>query len=223
MQTPAEKYLIHKCIHIIRELKSPKIINLGAGTSLVIEKSIQKEIQQSLIFDRMDVADCSSKHKLVGKCYLCSVDNMSQIKNTEYDLALANYVLEHVADLPQAALEIARILKPKAYFITSLPNPQAPEFKLSKHTPTGFHQLIKGKGKGHEAHETHYAYTNITEFIHIFKKDFELVEVKYWANTYGYLYRFPIINIFSYLYDKLINLIGIKWLMGNVCLVFQKK
>ena len=225
MQTPAEKYLIQKVAQMIKEsygLDSTKILNIGAGKSIVIEKSILDIIGSRFICDRMDVTDCNVEYKNVGECFVASVESMPEIKSNQYDIAFANYVLEHVHDLDKAASEICRVLKPSAYFITSLPNPSAPEFILSKYTPTKFHQIIKGKGEGMYAHETEYAYKDIKQFISIFEKYFSCVEIKCWSNTLGYLYKFPVINIFSKIYDKVIDYLHIKMLMGNVCIVFKK-
>ncbi|MFZ2193476.1 MAG: class I SAM-dependent methyltransferase [Candidatus Moraniibacteriota bacterium] len=225
MQTPAEKYLIKKVSEILKENNSQydsKILNIGAGKSVVLEDSILKIVGNKFVCDRMDIADCYGKHPNADRCFIVSVESMPEIKSSQYDLAFANYVLEHVASLDRAVAEIYRILKPGGYFITSLPNTSAPEFILSKYTPIKFHQFIKGKGEGSHAHETQYAYKNIKEFVLIFEKYFSTVEIKYWSNTLGYLYRFPVINIISKIYDKAVNYLNIKMLMGNVCVVFKK-
>lgn len=224
MQTPAEKYLIKQVAQRLKEqgLSKSKILNVGAGESLILENGIIDIFGDNFICDRMDISDCLVKHSNVGKCFICSVESMPKIKSHEYDLAFANYVLEHVMDLEKAASEIFRILKPSGYFITSLPNTSAPEFILAKYTPTKFHQFIRGKGEGSQAHETQYAYKNIDEFVSIFKKYFSAVEIRYWPNTYGYLHKFPVINMVSKIYDKGVKYFNIKMLMGNVCLVFKK-
>jgi len=226
MQTPAEKFLIEKVVELLdqsdKETRPTKILNVGAGESIVLEKSIYDGFGDDFVCDRVDVTDCCANYPVIGECFTASVESMPKIKSDNYDIAFANYVFEHVANLDKAASEVARVIKPSGFFITSLPNPAAPEFILSKYTPTKFHQVIKGKGEGSHAHETHYAYKNIREFITTFEKYFSVVEVRYWSNTLGYLYRFPIINIISKIYDNIINFLKIKILMGNVCVVFKK-
>ncbi|MDO8669720.1 MAG: class I SAM-dependent methyltransferase [Candidatus Buchananbacteria bacterium] len=225
MQTPAEKYLIKKVAQILMQsnnLENARILNVGAGESIVLESSILSIVGNKFICDRMDVTDCRVKHPNTGECFIASVESMPEIKSNQYELAFANYVLEHVADLGKAAAEIHRVLKPSGYFITSLPNISAPEFILSKYTPTKFHQFIKGEGEGRHAYETQYAFKNIKGFIKVFEKYFSVVEIRYWSNTLGYLYRFPVISIISKVYDKIINYLNIKMLMGNVCIVFKK-
>lgn len=226
MQTPAEKYLIKKVVELLKqsekETSPTKILNVGAGNSIILEKSISNGFGNKFICDRMDVIDCRASYPVIGECFNASVESMPEVKSEDYQIAFANYVFEHVADLNKAASEVSRVIKPAGFFITSLPNPSAPEFILSKYTPTKFHQIIKGKGEGSHAHETHYAYKNIKEFITTFEKYFSVVEIKYWSNTLGYLYKFPVINIVSKMYDKAVNYFNIKILMGNVCIVFKK-
>lgn len=226
-QTPGEKYLISKTVALMKQLaadgRALRLLNVGAGTSLVLENSIQKGFGGPFVCDRMDVSDCTAQHAVVGQCFVTSVEHMPAVKTADYDLAFANYVLEHLEHLDQAAAEIARILKPGGYFVTSLPNPRAPEFILSKYTPTSFHQLIKGHGEGSHAHETHYAYKNIKHFVQVFEKHFTTLEVRFRANTYGYLYHFPVLHWLGKAYDGVVNALRIKPLMGNVCIVFKKK
>ncbi|EKE07655.1 MAG: hypothetical protein ACD_18C00023G0001, partial [uncultured bacterium] len=154
-----------------------------------------------------------------------SVESMPEVKTNDYKIAFSNYVFEHIENLEAASSEISRVLQSGGYFVVSSPNPSAPEFVLSKYTPTKFHQFMRGEddGDGAHAHETHYAYKNIKDFIRNFDKDFEVLEVKYWANTYGYLYKFPVFNILSKIYDVLVDLLHIRFLKGNVCIVFKKK
>ncbi len=226
MQTPAEKKLISVISHFlyIRPHTEPThLIDIGAGKSLVIEKSLLAERGPVFICDRTDVHDPTVSAPYIKHCYTVPVEAMPTVPSLTYDAAFSNYVLEHVEKLPEAAAEIARILKPGGLFVTSLPNPTAPEFVLSKYTPTWFHQAIKGEGEGHHAHETHYAYKNIDEFITVFSHHFSLVEVTYFANTLGYLYRFPVLKTLSRWYDAFLNHLGNKRLLGNVCLAFKKK
>jgi hypothetical protein len=90
--------------------------------------------------------------------------------------------------------------------------------------PQWGHQWIRGSGEGHEAHETKYSYKSIKKFVEIFEdKGFKLIEKDFSAFTLGYLYRFPVLGYISNIYDKIIQRFNYNRLMGNVCLVFQKK
>ena len=51
---------------------------------------------------------------------------------------------------------------------------------------------------------------------------FKAEKIKFYPFTIGYLFRFPVINLLSLIYDKLVSLSGIKALMGQVGIVFKK-
>lgn len=223
MQTPAEIKLIAELKKIVAHNPEARLLNIGAAKSLVIENAVYENGRQPFHCDRLDVENCDVVHPVVGNCYIASVESMTDVSSGLYDAVFANYVLEHVTNLSAAVLEINRSLKPGGLFILSTPNPSAPEFKLSHHTPLWFHQLIKGEGDGKRAFETVYAYKNIDELIKIFTRHgFKCLRVELQSFTFGYLYRFPILNSLSRLYDYTVTKLGIKSLMGNVCLVFQK-
>lgn len=226
MENPAGRHLKEKVIELLKSESASsgaaKILNAGAGKSTFVENSVRKEFGEKFICDRMDVTDCYVKSPIVGKCFITTVESMPEIKSNAYEIVFANHVIEHITDLKMAASEIARVLKPSGYFVVSLSNPSAPEFIISKHTSTKFHQLIKGRGEGNRAFETFYAYKDVREFVSIFERHFLVIEIKYWPNTLGYLYRFPIIRTVSRVYDKIIKFLNIKLLMGSLCVVFKK-
>jgi SAM-dependent methyltransferase len=224
MQTPAEQFLIAE---IIKKVSTPsfsslnvaRLINIGANKSVVVEDAL---VQAGKFFDcdRVDVEDCSVFHAHVKHNFVASVELMPAVPSSSYDVAFANYVLEHVADISAAAKEIHRVLRVGGYFIVSTPNPTAPEFMLAKFTPHAFHQAVKGK---EHAHETEYAYKNIMDLQHIFEQSGFVLESAFFRSfTYGYLNRFWIIGYMSKLYDACVNFLNFRFLMGNVALVFKK-
>lgn len=224
MQTPAERQLIDVISQVL-EAKGRvfRILNLGAAKSTVIEDALRNEGAE-FSCDRTDVQDCRVQGKNVGRCYVCPAEDMREIGDGEYDLVFANYVMEHIPDVSKAAGEISRVLKSDSLFVATLANPSAPEFRLSGHTPTWFHQWVKGKGEGKEAYDVHYDYRNIRDLERKFsKRGFRLVDKKYFPFTYGYLYRFPILKYLSRAYDSLVGALGITNMMGQVCITWRKK
>ncbi|MFA5185965.1 MAG: class I SAM-dependent methyltransferase [Patescibacteria group bacterium] len=224
MQTPAERQLIEKVAQAL-ETKDRvfRVLNLGAAKSTVIENALRED-GVDFSCDRTDVQDCRVQGKNVGRCFVCPAEDMREIEDAEYDLVFANYVMEHIPDVSKAAGEIARVLKPGGVFVATLANPSAPEFRLSGHTPTWFHQWVKGEGAGKEAYDVHYDYRSVADLEKKFAAHgFEMIESKYYPFTYGYLYRFPILKYFSLAYDAFIGVLGIGSLMGQVCVVWKKK
>jgi SAM-dependent methyltransferase len=224
LATPAERFLIDRVGEALRRMPGvPHVMNFGAGDSVVIEEALLKK-RCRFKEDRVDVEPCDVDRPFVGKAFQCSLERMPRVSSDAYDLGFANYVLEHIEHLPRALKEIHRVLKPGALLVLSSPNPRAPEFLLAHLTPTRFHQLMRGKGEGTHAFETAYAYRSINELIRLCEaQGFKLHEIKYYAETFYYLRRFPVIRLFARTYDATVQALGIRALLGNVGLVFERK
>lgn len=223
MQTEAEKYLINILKKLVLATKeSLKIINLGAAKSTVIEDALLKT-KRDFICDRSDIEDCAIDKPYVKNSYISSLEDMSPISSNTYDLAFANFVMEHIEDENRVAHETRRIMKKGGSIVLSLSNPEAPEFILAKLTPTSFHQLFRKKGND-SAYPVNYAYKTIPNFINIMEKNgWSLKEKKYFPATYSYLHRIPIINLLSLGYDKLIASLAINKYLGHVVCHFEAK
>lgn len=224
MQTEAEKYLILILKKIlstfsVRSIR-PKMINLGAAKSTIIEDAIIEA--GDFVCDRCDIQDCAVDKPYAGESFICALEDMSALTDNTYDVAFANFVLEHVNNPEQAAHEMARIVKSGGELVLSLSNPKAPEFILASLTPTSFHQLFR-KDDHDEAYPVKYAYKSINNYIKLMARaGWELKERKNLPATYSYLYRWPIINLLSQAYDSLINISSIAILMGHSVLRFSK-
>lgn len=229
LQSPAERRLMQA---LAKEFppQQPvvRLLDIGANTSTVIESFLAEE-GVKFVCDRTDVSDPSiapEGRPWLGQSHVAPVEDMKPLSSGVYQGAFANFVLEHVERVDKAVQEINRVLAPGGLFACSIPNPQAPEFMLSRHTPHEFHQFVRGYGEGDEAeaHHTHYHYKSIDEFIAIFKdQGFTLEGVWYDPATYVYLHRFPIINYASKAYDWLVAKLVWKRFLGAVCIVFRKK
>ncbi|HDZ86294.1 hypothetical protein LCGC14_1000770 [marine sediment metagenome] len=220
MQTPGEKQLINTISSFLARQKNskPLIINVGAGGSQVIEKSL---LDKGNLFmsDRLDVEDKPVKSSYIRNFYHCSAEDMQGIDDNQYDLAFSNYVLEHIVKIPEASKEIERILKPGSIYVASIPNPSAPQFIIAKYTPLWFHKWVRGTN----AWKTFYSYKNIVMLKKLFKESgMETIDVKYYSFTEDQLSRFFLLKPLGRLYDKILNYLEVKSIMGDVCIVFQK-
>ena len=201
------------------EENTPRVLNIGAGQSLSIEQQL-RQLGCRYTCDRVDIEKCRVDFATVNNCWQCSVEDMSPLASDHYQVAFANYVLEHVKDLKNASCEIHRVLAPHGLFATTIPNVLAPEVWIARHTPLWFHKRIR---KGH-AWETQYSYANISDLLgHFTRLGFVVQKEEYWPHIKGYLHRYPIANTLGQLYDQIIDLIGTKRLMGHVCIVLEKQ
>ncbi len=224
MQTPAEKFLVGHLISLLETnpehvVDPPRILNIGAGSSASIESQLTGAGCE-YVCDRIDVVDCTVSHPAVGECLRGSVEDMTAVPSAFYVAAFANFVLEHVRDPRSAAMEIHRVLRPAGRFVASVPNPAAPEFVLARRTPLWLHRLVRGT----DAWETHYAFRSIQGLTAIFEDvGFETVQVRYQSFIEGYLGRFWILGKIARAYDRVVSARGLRRLMGNVCIVFEKR
>lgn len=224
MQTEAEKYLILilKKILVTFSIKGvkPKMINLGAAKSTIIEDSIIEAGDFSC--DRCDIQECAVDKPYAGASFVCPLEDMSLLADNNYDIAFANFVFEHIKNPEKAVRELARIVKPGGELVLSLSNPKAPEFVLAGLTPTSFHQLFRQEDHD-EAYPVKYAYKSINNLIRLMTQTgWVLKEKKSLPATYSYLYRWPIIGFLSRAYDGLLNMANISSLMGHEVLHFSK-
>jgi SAM-dependent methyltransferase len=222
MQTPAENHLIRRLCDFLLEHQQESgvaaVLNIGAGQSTIIEGQLI-DCGCDFACDRVDVEDCAVEFPAIRSCWQCSVEEMKPLESRQYSAAFANYVLEHVENLEAAAGEIFRVLRPGGLFVAAVPNLTAPEFVIARHAPARLQKAMTG-GKGFHVC---YAWKTIDDLANIFRKrGFALEEVGYWAFTEGYLWRYPVLKSLSRVYDKMVSGLGLKRLMGNVCITFRK-
>jgi len=222
MQTPAEAHLIRRlCDFLLQDRRDgdvPLVLNIGAGRSIAIESRLTG-FGCRFFCDRVDVEACGVASPIVRRSWQCSVEDMKPIESARYEAVFANYVLEHVSDLAGAASEIFRVLKPGGIFVTSVPNLTAPEFVIARYAPARL-QKVMAQGKGFH---TCYAWNTVDNLAGIFSaRGLTVDEVRFWAFTQGYLWRYPVVNLLGRLYDRIVSASGIKRLMGNVCMTLTK-
>ena len=223
MQSPAEKKLLQILANDAKSItltdRRPVIINLGAGQSLLLENYLDSQ-RLEFVMDRLDISLVKVSHFRIRNYYQCSVEDMQMVNTEEYDIAVANFILEHVAQVEKAAAEISRILKTGGFFITSVPNATAPEFFLAKIIPFRFHSMITGR----KSYPAFYNYQNIDKLVAIFQEQGLILEKKYcFSCLQQYLNSWPILKQLSQVYDFIVDALSWQKGQGQVCLKFRKR
>jgi len=194
------------------------MLHIGCADELEIENELSS-CGTNFISDRLDIESRQVSHPNLGQQWKASVENMVPVATGQYDAAVANWVLEHVADLNAAAGEIFRVLKRRGRLFVTCPNPRALEFRLSRHTPLAFHQVFST----HRAYETHYSYQSIEALTEIFeKKGFRLRKANYQPAYELYLWRYPVINVLARGWDWVLCRLSKTRLRGHVFICFEK-
>jgi SAM-dependent methyltransferase len=135
----------------------PTLINLGAGPQMEFETRFA---QAGGLFevDRVDVELSLVEHANVRRQWTGTIEDLSTVADATYDLAFANYVMEHVDDVRSAIREMARILRPGSLAVLTLSNPRSPEFLVAARAPGWLHRVFQPHG-----FDTRYAYHSISE------------------------------------------------------------
>jgi SAM-dependent methyltransferase len=199
-----------------------RILNIGAGQSSRIERALDVH-HKEFVSDRVDiddphVADDRRSNAHVGECWQAPVEDMAPVPSGAYGVALANYVFEHVHDLPAAAGEVRRVLRPGGRVVMSVPNPSAPQMRIAAITPLWFHRLVR---RG-DAWHTVYAFRTPDDLAAVFERaGFRCRGVYRYSNMTFYLNWFWLTYVIGRWYDRAVMRLGLKSLMSDACIVCE--
>lgn len=205
---PAQQELAALVVDRTARMEEPaRLLHVGADTSRQVEDRLVAADVRCVV-DRIDVNDPTIDHPLTGSCWIGSVERMESATDQTYDLAFANYVLEHVADIDAAIAEVYRVLRPGGEFVATVPNPRAPEFRVAARTPVRVHSLVRGK----QAWETHYAFHSVDDLASRFvAAGFALQDLRRYAHLVQYL-RWPGLSRLAHAYDR--GVTAMNWRRG---------
>lgn len=218
----AESVLVSELQRVVDDAPPDRplhFLNVGAGGSVTIERRL-KRLRPGDLIDRVDVELADVVHPHLGRAWCCPLENMSVVASDTYDAVFANFVLEHVADLRDAAAEIRRVLNADGIFVCSVPNTLAPEFLVSRVTPTWFHRRVRRQ----RAWETAYAYRSIGELSRIFgAAGFRWTTIAWFPVVGRYLAGYRLLRTVGRAYDYALVKTNARLLMGEVCLAFVRR
>ncbi len=128
------------CFHELIRAHAPpqaKIAELGAGPS---------NATSAFLASLGEVHGIDASEEVHGNKYLASTSVLQNGRSPHadgtFDLAVSNYVVEHVKDGGDHLHEVRRILKPGAFYIFRTPNLLHYVALVSRFTPHRFHQLV---------------------------------------------------------------------------------
>jgi SAM-dependent methyltransferase len=228
MQTPAEAVLIERTCALLQTLDPTQrtVLNVGAGQSTVIEDEILRRLGPDSGFgsDRLDIEDCEVAHPFVRRCFVQSVERMTQVPSSRYALVASNYVFEHVPDCRSALREVSRVLRPGGHFVFTVPNPSAPEFLVARRTPIWFHEEVKGRHEGaSRSYPTFYDYDSLAGLARLgLASGLEVLETFQASFLWGYLARWPLLAVVGRTWDRVVDGLALRRLQGHVCMTMRK-
>jgi SAM-dependent methyltransferase len=130
----------------VRQYTSPqaKLLNLGAGPPTESPTRIFKGEVAEVV--GADVDDCVLENGELDRAVLIK-DGKLPFPDGYFDVALSDYVLEHVEHPAQFLAEVARVLKPGGSYLFRTPNILHYVAIISAITPHWFHSFVANRAR----------------------------------------------------------------------------
>ncbi len=184
------------------------VLNIGAGnTSTDKIKSLKGEVKKIV---GADVDPIILDNKDMDESLLVENDTLPFPNNT-FDMAWADYVLEHIKKPEVFLNEVYRILKPGASFFFRTPNKYHYVSLIGRLTPHWFHKLIANRARGlsdadHEPYPTYYKLNSKKDIIkHSKSAGFQEIELRFVETEPSYLMLHSIPFLVGVLYERMVN------------------
>jgi SAM-dependent methyltransferase len=196
----------------MRQFTNPQtvMVNVGAGPpairdpirvfrgelARVIGVDIDPEVKNNM---ELDAAHCISE------------DGLLPFADETFDIALADWVMEHVKRPSLLLKEVRRVLRKGGSFFFRTPNKYHYVPLIARSTPHWFHKLVANRARGyppgeHEPWPTYYRLNSRREVeAEARKAGFERVELRTWEYEPAYL-RFNVVPfVVGVAYERLVN------------------
>lgn len=198
-----------------------KILDIGAGK--ISQHNYRGRVQQVV---GIDICQEVLVNPNLDKAYQCCVTKIP-FEDNSFDLAYADYLLEHLLDPTKAAYEIYRVLKPTAVLIIRTPNLWHYACSISRITPHRLHTVLRKKLQGkHEedTFKTYYRCNTRHRIKQVFEKaGFILEYLEMVEKEPSYLMKYRWSFIIGLLYERLVNKTNLfEGLRANIFTVFKK-
>jgi SAM-dependent methyltransferase len=174
----------------------------------------------------IDISEDVLSNPNLDEAYQCCVTKMPFEDNC-FDLAFADYVLEHLDDPIKAAREICRVLKPDGVLVIRVPNLWHYVILISNMTPHWFHVFIRKKLQGtyeEDAFKTYYRCNTRRQIKKVFKEAGFIIEhLEMIEKEPSYLMKWNFIFMLGLFYERLVNsTTRLEGFRSNVFAVFRK-
>lgn len=180
------------------------ILDLGAGAGILPQMNFKGMAAR--------ICGLDPDPRVLENPYLdeAKVGTGSQIPydNAEFDLVVADNVLEHLSEPATVFREVCRVLKPGGYFITKTPNRSHYVPSLSRSTPLHFHKFYNYlRGRDPEDTFPTYYRANTARKIKALavESSFEIAGLYLTESRPEYLRLNAALYLFGIGYERLVN------------------
>lgn len=184
------------------------ILNVGAGPSVDRKaRSLKGEVAQVVGVDNDETV---LSNRDLDKAFVIH-GNIFPFADKFFDLAWADFVLEHVEQPVLILKEIHRVLKPGASFYFRTPNKNHYVSTIGRMTPYWFHKLVANRACGlsqdaYEKHPTYYRFNSRKKILECaYAAGFRLVELRFIEAEPSYLAFHSLAYRIGVAYERIVN------------------
>lgn len=184
------------------------VLNIGAGPGTDDKiRSLKGEVEKVV---GADIDSAVLNNKDLDEAYVIKNDRLP-FHGDRFDLAWADFVLEHVEKPELFLKEAYRVLKPGASFLFRTPNKYHYVSLVARLTPHWLHNLVANRIRGlpKEAHEPYRTYhlLNSRKTIKKYSKlaGFREIELRFIEAEPSYLMFHPMPFLVGVLYERVVN------------------
>jgi SAM-dependent methyltransferase len=191
-------------------LRETIMLNVGAGppASRGPIRVFRGEIAHVIGVD-VDPAVLSNTE--LDEAYCISDGGVLPFPDGTFDVALGDWVMEHVKDPGLLLSEVRRVLRKGGSFFFRTPNKYHYVTLIARCTPHWFHKLVANRARGypsqqHEPWPTYYRLNSRNEVETEGRKaGFEEIYVRTWECEPGYLVFHEVPFLFGVAYERVVN------------------
>ncbi len=184
------------------------VLNVGAGPTADKKiKSLKGEVERVI---GIDIDKTVLENEDLDRSMVFE-KNKFPFGDDYFDLAWADYVMEHIEDPKGFLTEVNRVLKPGASFFFRTPNKNHYVSIIGRITPHWFHELVANRARGlapdaHEPYPTYFRLNSRKEISGFARSaGFRNVEMKLVEAEPSYLVFNPIAFRIGVAYERLVN------------------
>lgn len=184
------------------------VLNIGAGPTADRKvKSLKGEVNRVI---GVDIDKVVLKNEDLDSSVVVEKNELP-FGDDYFDLAWADYVMEHVEDPILLLKEVNRVLKPGASFFFRTPNKYHYVSLIGRVTPHWFHEVVANRVRGlgsdaHEPYPTYYRLNSRKEISDCSRSaGFKHVEMKFVEAEPSYLVFNPVAFRIGIAYERFVN------------------
>ena len=199
--------------------KDTILLDVGAGRGATEWMNFKGTVKEVVGVDPSDVV---LKNPYLDKAFVEHGESMRSLQSNQFDVIIANNVLEHV-ESPDAFLkEIKRVLKENGIFLAKTPNKNHYVSFIARLTSFKFHRFINRKRgvKEEDIFPTFYKLNTVEEQKKAARRSgLALEKVCSYEGRPEYLRIFFLFYIVGWIYERVVNLLKLD--AFKVCFISQ--